>query len=288
MKALVIGGNRFFGKRLVSLLLENGAEVTVLNRGRLADDFGNKIHRIKMDRKNLDPNIFKNTHWDIIYDQVCFDAHEAKRAIEIFKGKTKHYVFVSSQSVYESGANIPESQFDPLSHKFEKIVESAADYAEAKRQAEVVFFKVKDFPITAVRFPIVLGEDDYTERLKLHVEHIQNRKAIYFPNINGKLSTIQSIDAAKFLFSLLEKQPVGPINCCAKEPIHLKSMVEKIETIVGKKAILADSSAGGTNSPFGVETDWYMSTEKLNTLGFEATPLKFWLEDLIHFYKKEL
>lgn len=33
----VIGGNRFFGKRLVSLLLEQKHDVTILNRGQLLD-----------------------------------------------------------------------------------------------------------------------------------------------------------------------------------------------------------------------------------------------------------
>lgn len=43
MKILVIGGNLYFGKRLVDLLVKNNHEVTLLNRQSKPDDFGNKV-----------------------------------------------------------------------------------------------------------------------------------------------------------------------------------------------------------------------------------------------------
>lgn len=54
-RVLVIGGNRYFGKRLVSHLLERGDDVTLLNRGNLDDGFGDRVRRIKMDRVMLQP-----------------------------------------------------------------------------------------------------------------------------------------------------------------------------------------------------------------------------------------
>ncbi len=53
MKILVLGGNRFFGKRLVASFLEKGAEVVLLNRGQIKDDFGNHVQRIILDRREL-------------------------------------------------------------------------------------------------------------------------------------------------------------------------------------------------------------------------------------------
>ena len=63
-------------------------------------------------------------------------------------------------------------------------------YGEGKRQAEAVLFKEASFPVVAVRFPIVMGEDDYTRRLHFHVEHILQNQPITLPNIDAKMSYI--------------------------------------------------------------------------------------------------
>ena len=50
MHVLVIGGNRFMGLSLVWRLLFGGHRVTVLNRGNLADPFGDRVERVRVDR----------------------------------------------------------------------------------------------------------------------------------------------------------------------------------------------------------------------------------------------
>ena len=289
MKALVIGGNRFFGKRLVSHFLQKNISVTLLNRGQRQDDFGSKVKRINLDRKLLHKNhpALGNEQWDIIYDQVCYDAIEAQSACEAFEGRTKRYIFISSQSVYNPGQNISEAAFNPQTYTFASSVDQDKDYGEAKRQAEAVFFKRAKFPVTAVRFPIVLGEDDYTERLKFHVEHLREERPIYFPNIDAKISFIQSADAAAFLNSLVDKELVGPINCCSSEPISLRSVVELIEKVVGAKLPLGSKEIADT-SPFGIESDWYMNVSKLDQYGFKVKPINQWLPSLIEILAREV
>lgn len=284
-RVLVIGGNRFFGKRLVTHLLTSAKyEVTLLNRGQAADDFGDRVQRIRLDRKTLaaDTPQLRRQSWDVVYDQVCYDAPEAEAAGLAFRDKVGHYVFTSSQSVYDGGCDLHESAYDPLTHDFSTRVNRDQDYSEAKRQAEAAFFQKAPFPVTAVRFPIVHGPDDYTQRLVFHVERIRDGKPIYFPNLEARLSFVHSADAAKFLFELVEREAVGPINVCAREPIALRDLVGQIEAHVGRKAVLATQEAPEMNSPFGIPSDWYMSTEKLAAKEFsEPRPIREWLPGLI-------
>jgi hypothetical protein len=135
MKALIIGGNRFFGKRLVTLLLKKGVEVTLFNRGQAKDDFGETVKRIILDRTKLssDHPFLTNKKWDIIYDQVCYDGHEAQGACDTFQGKTSRYIFTSTKSVYNVGRSIKEESFDSTNHSFNKLVDRNEDYGEAKR-----------------------------------------------------------------------------------------------------------------------------------------------------------
>lgn len=43
MKILVLGGTRFFGRRLVHMLIEDGHDVTIATRGLAQDDFGSSV-----------------------------------------------------------------------------------------------------------------------------------------------------------------------------------------------------------------------------------------------------
>lgn len=282
MKILIIGGNRFFGKRLAELLLKDGAMVTLLNRGNIDDGFGNKIKRIKMDRKNFDPNHPElQGNWDFIFDQVCYDAPEARAAINTFKDKTPHYIFTSTQSVYGEGANVSESDFDSFSYRFEKDCDRNTDYGEAKRQAEAIFMQQKNFKITAVRFPYVLGADDYTQRLNFHIKKIMQNSPLYFPNINAKISFIHAQDAAQFLASLTKKELLGPINCACEAPLSLKNLLKMIEEVVQKKAVLSHEEGVQNNSPYGSDKDSFMNTNKLKAMGFNCLEIEKWLPELI-------
>ncbi len=274
MRALVIGGNRFVGKRLVQILLGRGLEVTLLNRGLMMDDFGGAVKRIVLDRRNLrkDHPALGTNDWDIVFDMVCFDAVEAQNACRAFYTRTKRYVFVSSQSVYELGPSLTEESFDPRVYQFQAFVNFESDYGEAKRQAEATFFQKAEFSVTSVRFPFVLGEDDYTGRLKFHIRQCIEEKPIRFPNLSARISFVHSPDAARFLSFLVDYDFEGPINCCSPEPISIRSLME---------LMCGSTCEQGVLSPFGIESDWYMNIGRLLKLGFNPTPLEQWLPKLI-------
>ncbi len=289
MKILVMSGTRFFGKNLVENLLEQKHDVSLLTRGQSQDSFGNKVKRLRANR-NSEAEISAavgQENWDIIYDQICYDAPQAQIACNVFYKKTKHYVFTSTFSVYPRPyANFSENVFDPYTYEFEKTVSTTENYGEAKRQAESTFahFQKKnpDFQLSMIRFPFVLGKDDYTLRLKFHVDHVLEGKAIAFPNIDAKTSFVLAEDAARFLSFLTTKTATGPINVCSHEAVSFRELVNYIEKITGKKAILNSS---GDPSPYKSEGDWYGNTTKLRMFEFQPQSVHDWLPELIEYYR---
>ena len=284
---LVIGGNRFFGKRLIEKLLLRGDQVTVLNRGNMADGFDDKVTRIICDRDDVTK--FKasvqNKNWDIVYDQVCFDALQAKAACDIFTGITNKYIFTSTQSVYTPGENIKESVYNPLTHKYDKIVDRFEDYGEAKRQAEAVFFAQVKMPVIAVRFPMVVGQDDYTERLKFYVDKVKAGDSIYFPNQEARMSLIHSADAAEGLLFLSDCDFTGPINMASADPLRIKDLISLIEVTVGTKALVSSTpKSADEKSPYGLTNDWFMNMDLAKSLGFTAQPIQDWIVTVIKSY----
>lgn len=284
---LVIGGNRFFGKRLVEKLIAHGDHVTVLNRGHLDDGFGQKVDRIICDRDDmakLKSSVQYKT-WDVVYDQVCFDAHQAKAAVEIFSGRVKKFIFTSTLSVYAPSANLHEEAFNPKAHKYDKILSREENYGEAKRQCEAVFFSQGTMPVTAVRFPIVMGPDDYTERLKFYVDKVKNGESLYFPNLETQMSFIHAADAADGLFLLGNIDFTGPVNMASKKPMRLRDLISFIEQTVGKKAIIhSQAKTPDEKSPYGLEKDWFVNIDRALALGFKPAEISEWIVAVIKNY----
>lgn len=253
----------------------------MLNRGSKPCAKG--IHQIVCDRKNM-ADLYEKTSgksWDVIFDQVLMDADDAAGAKDVLIPRTGRYIMTSSQSVYSMGKSLSESNFDPLKHSFSKTVTTKADYAEAKRQAESVLAQVNEIPVAFVRFPIVLGIDDYTRRLHYHVERALNNEPVYFPDIDAKISLISSKDAASCLEALLDVEHQGPLNMASAVPVQLKKIIEEIEAATGRTVNLADKASKENHSPFGVESDWYMSVERMDELGIKCAEAWSWLRPLI-------
>lgn len=281
MKTLIIGGNRFFGKRLAESLADGGHEVTLLNRGNIDDKLGPAVKRLEADRRNSAAlrSALGDESWDVVFDQVCFNAAEAEAACEIFSGRAGRYVFTSTQSVYGPGPALKESAFDPYKHSFDPS--SEFDYGEGKRRAEAVFFRQKKMPVVAARFPMVTGIDDPTGRLVFHLERVFEEAPIFFPAIEARLSLIQSADAARALAFLAERNFSGPINVAAAIPLRMRDFVNLLETKLGRSAKLLDKGGEAEHSPYGISEDWFMDTSRLNAMGFWAEEIVDWLPGLM-------
>ena len=281
MKVLILGGNRFFGKKLANLFHQSGANLTLLNRGNLDDGFGNNVYRIKCDRNDFleMKNCLKETKWDLVIDQICFSAKQARESVKLFSENTKRYLFTSSMSVYyqneESlGREFSESDFDPKKYTFEESTPPEMDYSEAKRQAESVFAQELNCDWTIARLPWVIGADDYTRRFHFHIDRIQNSKSIYFSNPEAKASFIDSDQAAISLFKLSTSKASGAFNLTSPRPIQLKDFLTQIEKALGKDSILTNLKENEAASPFDLKSDFFMTTKKLTDLKIDIEPIE--------------
>ena len=70
MKALVLGGSRFIGLRLVWLLHGQGHEVTVLNRGQTRAELPDGVTRLYVDRTDARKvkDLLKDADYDVAFD----------------------------------------------------------------------------------------------------------------------------------------------------------------------------------------------------------------------------
>ncbi|AET57034.1 nucleoside-diphosphate-sugar epimerase [Paenibacillus terrae HPL-003] len=284
-KILVLGGTRFFGKRLVERLLEDSENnVTILTRGQTSDSFGDRVQRIIADRNDAEAlaEAVGEQVWDIVYDNICFSPDEAREACRILDAKAERYILTSSLSVYDPSPEVlTESVFDPHAYPVRKGRQDNFTYQEAKRQAEAVFMQQATFPVAAVRFPIVLGTDDYTRRLHFHIEHVRDGIEIGIPNPAAHISFIRSDEAADFLLWLGQSHLTGPVNACSDGTVKIGELISTIEQVTGKQAVIQERTADEHMSPFGITQSWYMDTTKAQSDGYSFLSLTEWLPELI-------
>lgn len=283
MKILVIGGNRFVGLRLcMALDRDPNIDLTVLNRTGQSPHL-KRAAIYKGDRRNL-ALAGVDQDFDVVVDFACYDDVDAQSSLSYF-GKIGRYIFISTASVYEAGADIKEGAFDPAGWDLTDHSPSpsaALAYQAGKRRAEALFTQQAPFDHVSVRFPVILGPDDYTRRLEFHVERIERNQTIFVPNLDARISMIHAEDASAFLKWSLTEKFKGPVNVASPQPIRISELLREIETRVGHRALLVKQPTPQSESPYAPSVDCFLNCDLMAQLGFSgARPIATWLGDLI-------
>lgn len=289
MKILVMGGTRFFGIRTVDGLVKNGHDVTVATRGNLPFPLEGKIKKVIFDHRDEESirNAFSGDDYDIIIDKIAFSSNDVRRVVS--NVSFDKYVLMSTCGVYNGRyhTDIKEEEFDPYSYGLiwgERDANGGSfDYDEGKRQAECAAARLLE-PEKAVmvRFPVVMGENDYTKRLMFYIEHIAAETPMYVNNPNNKLSFLYENDAGDFFCKLAESELYGAVNLSSRDIITTGDIIKYAEEKLGKKAVI---DINGDIAPYnGFETDATWNTDKAQGIGFVPLRHKDWIYDLIDSY----
>src|SRR5580765_3882317 len=107
MRALVLGGSVFVGRRLVLALQAAGYEVTVLNRGRTPTVLPPGVAHLAADRTDMAAmrTALGDREWDVVHDVSGFvmaaGGGDIAGLIELLDGRVGSYVFCSSIMAYD-------------------------------------------------------------------------------------------------------------------------------------------------------------------------------------------
>ncbi|MBQ8596451.1 MAG: NAD-dependent epimerase/dehydratase family protein [Lachnospiraceae bacterium] len=283
MKVLIVGGTRFFGIHTVNALLRRGHEVTVATRGQTKDDFGDKVDRIVLERTDAESmkEALSGRYFDVVIDKLAYSSVDIKRVMEVVN--CDRYIQMSSTAVYNpKHPDTKEEDFDGLTKELVWCDRSDFPYDEIKRQAECALRQqYADRKWVAVRYPFVIGKDDYTKRLRFYVEHTMKSVPMHIDNPDVQMGFIRSDEAGEFIAFLAEKDFVGPVNGCAHGTISLREIIDYVESKTGTRAIITDE---GEAAPYNGEPEYSINTEKAEALGFRFTELKDWIYELLDYY----
>ncbi|MEU0784785.1 NAD-dependent epimerase/dehydratase family protein [Streptomyces sp. NPDC006173] len=283
----VIGGNRYFGRRLIDRLTAAGDRVTVVNRGSSAPPAGT-VHLIadRNDEDSLEKALGSRT-FDVVVDQVCYTPRQAEIARRVFAGRTRRYVMTSTVEVYEyedAAAPVSEGAVDPrtvavdLDLPWDDPEFLDAHYGEGKRQAEAAFAADPVFPHVAVRVAHVLGgDDDFTGRLEHYAERVRTGEAIAVPPVNRPATYIHVEEIADFLFWAVGENFTGPVNAASHGPLTTRELCDAIAAHLPEGRTLLRAVEAGEVSPFSFSRSYGMDNSRATRLGFAFGDARKWL-----------
>lgn len=283
MKVLVLGGTRFFGIHMVNSLLKKGHNVTIATRGKTKDIFGQKVERVIIERTNPDSlkEVLSKQYYDVVCDNLAYCSNDVKFLLDSIK--CKRYIMTSSASVYiNQHLQTKECEFDSHSYPLKWCFRQDYPYDEIKRQAECALFQVySGFPAVAVRFPYVVGDDDYTKRLYFYIEQIIKGIPMKIDNVTEQIGFIRSIEAGDFLAWAAEQEFIGSINGNNIGTISIQEIINYVEQKTGKKAVF---SKEGLVGPYNGQKSFSLDVTKANSLGYNYSKLNGWIYELLDIY----
>jgi 2'-hydroxyisoflavone reductase len=238
MKALVIGGTLFIGKRLVRRLLEEGHEVTVFHRSP-THGYGSEVANLVGDRNVADSvrRAVSGRKFDWVFDNV-YDwehgttAEQVASTARAFGDEIERYVFMSTCAVYGGGLSLGEDA--PLVSD-----DHPEPYMAHKAASERALFRMHGedgFPVATLRPPFVYGPENPFYREQFFWDRMRDDRPIIMPGDGSRLMHFVFVnDLAEACLRAAERdEAVGEaFNVGNRQPIGQLALVEALGSAAG-------------------------------------------------------
>lgn len=150
MKVLFIGGTGIISADCSRLAVERGVELYHLNRGQRSATPMPGVKNITADIRQPDSvtRALGDHRFDAVVDWIAFNTSHIETDLQLFKGRTKQFVFISSASAYQKPVThyrITEST--PLANPYWQYSRDKIACEERLMRA----YREDGFPITIIR-----------------------------------------------------------------------------------------------------------------------------------------
>jgi len=170
-----MGGTRFIGVYLTKILVEQGHEVVLFNRGKKPAPVEGiqQIHGDRTDASQLKDKLSQE-QFDAIFDNNGRELSDTQPLAEIFKDRVKHFVYMSSAGVYLKSDQLPHIEGDPVDPKSRH---------KGKHETEA-YLEQLGLPWTSIRPTYIYGPQNYNDLEAWFFDRIVRDRPIPIPG-NG-------------------------------------------------------------------------------------------------------
>ncbi|QQE65037.1 mRNA-binding protein [Leptolyngbya sp. BL0902] len=219
MRILVMGGTRFIGVYLTKLLVAQGHEVVLFNRGKKPAPIEG-LKTIVGDRTDADTLKSKlaGESFDAIFDNNGRELSDTQPLVELFGDKVKHFVYVSSAGVYLKADQMPHIEGDAVDPKSRH---------KGKFETEA-YLQAQGVPFTSVRPVYIYGPQNYNPLEAWFFDRIVRGRPVPIPGNGMHLTQLGHVqDLAEAMAAVLGND----------------TAIGQIYNISGEKAVTFDGLA---------------------------------------------
>jgi nucleoside-diphosphate-sugar epimerase len=150
MKVLFVGGTGIISSACSELTLERGIDLTLLCRGTSIRPAPDDARVLRADIRDRDAaqRALRGEEFDAVVEWIAFTPEHIESDLELFRGRTGHYLFISSASAYQTPpARLPITESTPLANPFWEYSRKKIACEERLTRA----YREEAFPMTIVR-----------------------------------------------------------------------------------------------------------------------------------------
>ncbi|BAZ87098.1 NAD-dependent epimerase/dehydratase family protein [Dolichospermum compactum] len=229
MRILVIGGTRFIGVYLTDLLVRAGHEVVLFNRGNHAAPAGvGQIIGDRTDATQLKEKL-ASASFDVVFDNNGRELTDTQPLAEVFQGRVKHFVYMSSAGVYLKSDQMPHLEGDAVDPKSRH---------KGKHETEA-YLKQLGIPFTSIRPTYIYGPQNYNPLESWFFERIVRDRPICIPGNGMHLTQLGHVqDLAQAMTQIIgNEKAIGEIyNISGDRYVTFDGLARACAVAAGKSA----------------------------------------------------
>jgi 2'-hydroxyisoflavone reductase len=243
-RILILGGTGFIGPHEVRYALSRGHQVTIFNRGRQKEDWPGAVEELLGDRNTGDLKSLEGREWDVCIDNPTTLPFWVRDAAKALKGKIKHYVFISTISVYDktdqpADETAPVAAYggaDPMAETAQTVAKNPALYGQLKAVSEAEARRqFGEAATTVIRPGLISGPGDETDRFSYWPVRLANPAGRWGPQVaapgdgSDPVQFIDARDLAEWIVRMAEQRTAGTFNGAGPaRPMTTKAFLQAV------------------------------------------------------------
>ncbi|BAS58439.1 MULTISPECIES: NAD-dependent epimerase/dehydratase family protein [Leptolyngbya] len=227
MRILIMGGTRFIGVYLTQLLVQQGHDVTLFNRGNKPAPVEG-VKQVTGDRTNADDlKQLASLDFDAVFDNNGRELSDTQPLAELFKGRIQHFVYMSSAGVYLKSDQMPHVEGDAVDPKSRH---------KGKHDTES-YLADAGIPFTSIRPTYIYGPQNYNDLEAWFFDRIVRDRPVPIPGHGQHFTQFGHVkDLAAAMAKVLGNQTaIGQIyNVSGTREVTFDGLARACATAVGK------------------------------------------------------
>ncbi len=237
LNILILGGTGFTGPEQVDYALARGHRVTLFNRNVTRPGlFKGKVAEELVGDLNDNTKALEGKKFDVVLDNPTTLPLWVKNVAQYLKGNVKHYIFISTTSVYRDQSQIginEESPTTPMPDGLDPYTLNPSAYGALKTRAEQEVQMHYPGINTVIRPCLIVGPLDRTDRFTYWPARIDKGGEVLAPDKpDDPCQFIDSRDLAEWTVRMAEAQEFGLYNAIGPDkPLTIAEMLYGVKAI---------------------------------------------------------